>query len=277
MPGWPSSTSSPAAYLNKQLQSLVRAGSWTPSRGRAAASIWRAGRKTSPSWTSSWPSRARTRPSAVTASWGTCPEPDTAGELRPDLPHFPDHAPGRARLAAGAGPPDIAGIADSMERRVPAGQGEGPATTSRRARLASRAGTARAWRSLQAQSLAMISASSLEMRGPGGLAGLEDFLVAQRHRADAGGEVGHERNAEDLHAGVPAGDGLQRGGHAHQVRADPLGVLHLGRGFVVRSGELGVDALVQRRDPLRGPGRGCGRSTGLSGPRRWRLPAGRWR
>ena len=85
-----------------------------------------------------------------------------------------------------------------------------------------------------------------------GLAGFEDFLMAQRHRADAGGEVGHERNAEDLHARVAAGDGLERGGHAHQVRADPLGVLHLGRGFVVRAGELGVDAFVQAGIDLAG-------------------------
>ena len=63
--------------------------------------------------------------------------------------------------------------------------------------------------------------------------------------ADAGGGVGHQGDAEDLQPGVAGGDGVQRGGHAHQVTADGAGVVHFGRGLVLRAGELDVDALRQ--------------------------------
>ena len=56
----------------------------------------------------------------------------------------------------------------------------------------------------------------------GGLAGLDDFVVAEGGVGDAGGEVGDQGDAEDLQAGVACGDGLQGGGHADQVGADDL-------------------------------------------------------
>ncbi len=86
----------------------------------------------------------------------------------------------------------------------------------------------------------------------GGCACLDDFGVAQCGGGDAGGQVGDQGDAEDLHAGVACGDGFQGGGHAHQVRADHLGVLDLGRGLVVRAGELCVHALVEGRIDLAG-------------------------
>ena len=86
----------------------------------------------------------------------------------------------------------------------------------------------------------------------GGLAGLDDLLVRQRLVRDAGGQVGHQGDAENLQADVPGGDRVQRRRHADEVAAHALGHLHLGRGLVVRSAELHVDALVESRVDLAG-------------------------
>ena len=52
---------------------------------------------------------------------------------------------------------------------------------------------------------------------------------------------------EDLHAGLAGGDRLEGGAHADQLAAEDAGHPHLGRGLVVRPGELHVDALVEAR------------------------------
>ena len=75
--------------------------------------------------------------------------------------------------------------------------------------------------------------------------GLQHLGVRQRLVADAGGEVGDQRDAEHLQAGLAGGDRLQRRGHADQVAAEDPGHLHLGRRLVVRAAELHVDALVE--------------------------------
>ena len=93
----------------------------------------------------------------------------------------------------------------------------------------------------------MISASSLEMRGPAAWPASSTSWWLSGTGLMPGGEVGHQRDAEDFHACMAGGDGLERCGHAHQVGSDPLGVLYLRRRFVVRAGELRVDALVQGR------------------------------
>ena len=51
----------PAAYLNKQFQSLVRAGVLDSVSGPRGGFLLAAGRKTSPSWTSCWRWRAGPR------------------------------------------------------------------------------------------------------------------------------------------------------------------------------------------------------------------------
>src|SRR6478672_807321 len=80
----------------------------------------------------------------------------------------------------------------------------------------------------------------------GGLAGLEDLLVVERLAAQARGEVGDQADAEDLHAGLAGGDGLEGGAHPDEVAAHDPGHPDLGGGLVVRPGELDVDALVER-------------------------------
>ena len=94
-------------------------GCWTRSRVRAAASIWRAGRKTSPSWTSSWPWRARTRPSGAQAILGNVPEPARQENFARTC--LISQTMRQAELAwrQALARQTIAGIADSMERRFP--------------------------------------------------------------------------------------------------------------------------------------------------------------
>ena len=84
----------------------------------------------------------------------------------------------------------------------------------------------------------------------GGLARLEDLLVVERLAAQAGGEVGDQADAEDLHARLAGGDRLERGAHADQVPAHDAGHPDLGGGLVVGPGELDVDALVEARVDL---------------------------
>lgn len=79
----------------------------------------------------------------------------------------------------------------------------------------------------------------------GFLASLDDFLVGQRRFGDAGGEVRHERQAQNLHTGLSGGDGLQRGGHTNEVCAEDARHLDLGRSLVMGATELGVDTLGQ--------------------------------
>ena len=81
----------------------------------------------------------------------------------------------------------------------------------------------------------------------GRLAGLEDLLVVERLAADAGGQVGDQADPEDLHARLAGGDRLEGGAHADQLAAEDAGHPDLGRGLVVRPGELHVDALVEAR------------------------------
>src|SRR5687768_2648679 len=74
-----------------------------------------------------------------------------------------------------------------------------------------------------------------------GLARLADLLAVERLAAQAGGEVGHQADAEDLHACLAGGDRLQRGAHADEVPAHDAGHPDLGGGLVVGAGELDVD------------------------------------
>ena len=92
---------------------------------------------------------------------------------------------------------------------------------------------------------ATMFASSRLMTGSAVLPASMTSCVAQRRLLDARGEVRDERHAEDLHAGLTRGDGLERGRHADDVAADGLGHLHLGGRLVVRPAELAVDALVE--------------------------------
>ena len=74
--------------------------------------------------------------------------------------------------------------------------------------------------------------------------------MVERLAADAGGQVGDQADPEDLHAGLAGGDRLERGAHADQLAAEDAGHADLGRGLVVRAGELHVDALVEARVDL---------------------------
>ena len=84
----------------------------------------------------------------------------------------------------------------------------------------------------------------------GGLARLEHLGVVERLAAQAGGEVGDQADAEDLHARLARRDGLEGGAHADQVAAHDAGHPDLGGGLVVGAGELDVDALVEARVDL---------------------------
>ena len=59
--------------------------------------------------------------------------------------------------------------------------------------------------------------------------------------------VGDQRDAEDLQPCLAGGDRLEGRGHADQVAADRADHADLGRGLVVRPGQLDVDALVEVR------------------------------
>ena len=140
--------------------------------------------------------RARRRPGRrARGSCGSGPAPSA--------PRRPGGAEGEARRRSGRrgrrAPSGSPASHRAMTRRVRHGsRGRGPgratpggAIARSRASVATSAGPS--------DPAATTSASSADHR-LGGLAGLEDFPVAQRHRADAGGEVGHQRDAEDLHA-----------------------------------------------------------------------------
>ena len=136
----------PAAYLNKQLQALVRAGILGSVSGpRGGFHLAR-------------------RPENVTVLdivlalegpdpvfrcegiLGNVPDADTEQNFVRTLPDLPDHAPGRTRLAAGAGPADHRRDRGLDGTAVPGGQGKGRA-------LPGAAGRARPPRPAQSQDL----------------------------------------------------------------------------------------------------------------------------
>src|SRR3546814_1446961 len=67
---------------------------------------------------------------------------------------------------------------------------------------------------------------------------LEDFLVVEGLTGDACGEVGDQADPQHLEAGLARGDRLERRAHPDQVAADGPDHADLGRGLVVRPGEL---------------------------------------
>ena len=67
--------------------------------------------------------------------------------------------------------------------------------------------------------------------------------MAEGAWGDPRGVVRHEGDSQHLHSRRAGGDRLERRRHSHEVCAQCLGHAHLGRRFVVRPGELGVDAL----------------------------------
>ena len=81
----------------------------------------------------------------------------------------------------------------------------------------------------------------------GRVARREHLLVVERLPGDPGSGVRHEGQPQDLQARLPRRDRLQRGRHAHEVRAEHACHPDLGGSLVLRAGELRVDALLQRR------------------------------
>ena len=77
----------------------------------------------------------------------------------------------------------------------------------------------------------------------GGFGGGDHVDVAQRRARDAGGEVGDERDAGELHAARLRHHRLGHGGHADDVRALRLVGLDLRRRLVGGAGVVGVDAV----------------------------------
>ena len=70
--------------------------------------------------------------------------------------------------------------------------------------------------------------------------------MGQGSAGEAGGEVGHQGDGQDLQTQVAGGDRLPHRGHAHQVGAQPLQHADLGRRLVVRPRQGGVDARLER-------------------------------
>lgn len=80
--------------------------------------------------------------------------------------------------------------------------------------------------------------------GPGLIRRGLDLVVRERSRRDAGREVGHARDSDDLGAHVPRRDGFVHGGHAHEVRAHRLKHPDLRRSFVAGAGHGRVHAIL---------------------------------
>src|SRR6185437_6508982 len=81
--------------------------------------------------------------------------------------------------------------------------------------------------------------------------------VAERLTGHAGGVVGHQRQASDLHAGMAGDDRLRDGRHAHGIGAQHAGGADLGRRLETRTAEPDIGALehaLARRNQ-RGPQR----------------------
>ena len=166
-------------------------------------------------------------------------------------------ASGSAQSAVCQAPVEALGLRDQVEAddlvaAVDEAGGEDPADA------AGGAGDQDAHRQIRGT----IRPSRSPIRRGRGLAGLEDLRVVERLAADAGGEVGDQADAEDLHAGLAGGDRLERGAHADQVAADRADHADLGGGLVVRAGELHVDALVEATGRPRGTARAAGGSRG---------------
>ena len=91
-----------------------------------------------------------------------------------------------------------------------------------------------------------------------GVAGGDDVGGVERDRADPGGQVGGQREAEHLHPGVTGGDRLQHGRHPDEVGAERRGHADLRRRLEVRSVEAEVHALgevgVDRAGEVAQPG-----------------------
>ena len=79
----------------------------------------------------------------------------------------------------------------------------------------------------------------------GGGGGLQNLLLAEGLGQDAGGHVGHQGEAQDLHPAVSGDDDLRGRGHAYRVSAQETGHAHLGGGLILRTGEVAVNALLQ--------------------------------
>jgi len=77
------------------------------------------------------------------------------------------------------------------------------------------------------------------------LDGLEHLLVGGSHGVHIvhDGLVGHQRQAQDLHATVLGGDHLGDSRHAHGIAADGAKELALGLGLVARAGDEAVGAV----------------------------------
>ena len=88
-----------------------------------------------------------------------------------------------------------------------------------------------------------------------GLSGGEHLPVVERLGGEPRGEVGDQRDAEDLGPQVARGDGLEHGGHAHQVGAHGAQHPDLGGRLVAPAQQAGVDALgdARRRGRRHGP------------------------
>ena len=76
---------------------------------------------------------------------------------------------------------------------------------------------------------------------------LEDLFVIEWLTADACRQVGHQRNAEHLHASFAGGNSFERRTHPNEIAPNRMHHANLGRRFVVRAGKLHVDTFVQRR------------------------------
>ncbi len=93
-------------------------------------------------------------------------------------------------------------------------------------------------------------------------ADFENFVLIELFAAEAGGEVGDTRNAEDLHLHVIGGDAFGDGGHADQVCPDGFEEADFGGCFIGRAEKAGVDAFAEGEAEFGTSGRGEGTEAG---------------
>src|SRR5262249_54287990 len=70
------------------------------------------------------------------------------------------------------------------------------------------------------------------------------LIVAECARHQTGGVVGHQRQGDHFHAGLPGEDGFGRGRHADRIGAQDAGGADLGRRLEARAAEPDVNTFV---------------------------------
>lgn len=102
--------------------------------------------------------------------------------------------------------------------------------------------------------------------GIGGLfSGFQDFVVVEGGGGDAGGPVGEAGEGDDGQSERAGLDGFEDGAHADGIGPEGAEHADLGRGFILRAAESGVNAFVEGHAEVGGGGADRGAPCGIVG------------